>query len=291
MNGNRKKDFENIAICWFVILVITSATTYFAITGELMVQTGIVCVVLIISLVLIGIWGVVAYRNLYLEKAYQSGFKERQKTRMRNRKYSEKVSGRAIYKICKSYIWDAIFAKAFIVGIMFGALVFASKVFGLPALSGKVNIMQYLVVSLVVSLGSGGVYFVYAVFSDDSIKRLRIVIEESGYDVERIADDFESGIKYEVFEGFLHIGPNYVMLCHKNMSFVEQIREIEKVTKEKKCEEYFDPMGQKLELVVCFVALYTDRRKVRVKCLSEAIADSIVEDFLLHGIYDKNEYE
>ena len=41
MNGNRKKDFENIVICWFVILVMTSAFIHFAITGEMMVQMGI----------------------------------------------------------------------------------------------------------------------------------------------------------------------------------------------------------------------------------------------------------
>ena len=90
MTGNRKKDFENIVTCWFIIFVITGALIYFGIDGKVKMRTGIIGIVLILGLLLLGIWGIVSYRNKYLTEYYQRNFKEKQQIKKREKKFRQK---------------------------------------------------------------------------------------------------------------------------------------------------------------------------------------------------------
>lgn len=288
MTGNRKKDFENIVTCWFIIFVITGALIYFGIDGKVKMRTGIIGIVLILGLLLLGIWGIVSYRNKYLTEYYQRNFKEKQQIKKREKKFRQKNSGRAIFRICKSYVLDAIFTKSFVVGIMFGGISLMYKLGEIPVLSGEIDIVECVGVIIAVSVGSGVIYFLYSIISDTSINRLKEEIKRSGYNIQKIIDDFERGSKYEVLDGFLNIGVDYVILFHREVSFVGGIKDIKRVVKEEQKLKYSVPMGQTAEMDIYFVLLHTERQLIRIKCLDEAAADSIVEDFALHGIYDIN---
>ncbi len=285
MTGDKKKDFQRVAGIWFFVLLFSGLLIYLQSTGKIDIQFGIMCIISILLFILFGIWGIITYKKKYGDRQYIRPSRQTIKKEKRYRMFQRRTRNKNIYKVCEMYMKEYIFEKSIMIAILFllmGLLFWIIEI----NWGGRFSKFEMIAFFLCIPIISGLICFFDSKSSDNSTKLLENEIKMKGYDIEKINEDFKGGTKCYLFEGLLHIGANYVILCHRDMAFVRDVRDVYKVEKhifEKKVDVQH---GGNVVVDEYCIFIFTTKNKIRLKCIGEEEADLIVEEFAKHGIYD-----
>lgn len=288
MTGDKKKDYQGVISIWFFIFLFSGFLVYLQSTGKMDIQYRIMCIVCIFLFMLLGIWGIITYRKKYGDRQYIRPSGQKIKMDKRYRMFQKRTRNKNIYKVCEMYMREYILEKSIIIAFLFllmGLLFWITEI----NWGGRFGRFEMIVFFLCMPIGSGLICFFDSKSSNNSAKLLEKEIKMKGYDIEKINEDFKGGTKCYLFEGLLHIGANYVILCHRDMAFVRDVRDVYKVEKhifEKKQDVQYEG---KIVVDEYYIFIFTTKNKIRVKCMGEEEADLIVEEFAKHGIYDIRE--
>lgn len=284
MTGNKKKDFQKIISCWFSVFLLLGMWMYLQSNGKIDKQFGIMLIISIFFIMMIGIWGIITYRKQYGENKYSRASRQKKKIEERNRMFQKKMKRKSIYEACQIYMREYDLEKSIVIAILFLAMGFMFWVMRLER-GGRFEVLETIIVFLGFPIAGGLICFFDSRSLNGSVKLLENEIKMKGYDLERINEDFKGGTKCCLFKGLLHIGANYVILCHEETSFVRDVRDVCRVEKQI-YDKIVDTQYGNMVVNEYYIIIYTTKNKIRVKCMGESEADWIVEEFAKHGIYD-----
>ena len=183
------------------------------------------CIVFLLFFVVVEIWGIKQYYEQYIKPERESkplilSWEEKRKKSIYGR-----IKANDMYEVCRTYSREFHQARGLLIGLALALMLvfylFLSDINDNPY---WISVILAFVVVILLMLA-----ILIDSFKYKSVDDLKTAVENSGFDSDRVNNDFMLGTYHRLATGLLTIGRNYYVIYDKTACYVGAINDINKV--------------------------------------------------------------
>lgn len=277
--NNRKKEFHNILGSFFTIIIFILSEVYFLCRKPrdwFYIIAAFTMICLFIIVLVYGIWNY--YKTYILPE--KTGFPARYSRMEKQRKIvRQRLKAKDMYTVCKKYQKEYMITRIVLIVIL---SIFLFGIFGMKLDTDSVP--TWIGISVSALLAACFCFFFIRRETFQSVEKMRSTVNRSGYDPQKVNDDFMLGSKHLTLGGLLHIGQDFIVLFGREVCFVRSMGKVTRVSGQMSVRLLPNSLGPNGKITEYIVHIYMNGATLRLKCFNEIGMQVILEEFTKLGI-------